>query len=502
MEAKLGLNGYRCDRKVFAKTVTQTQSQECVVPDTLPDIDAILCTSGNVLIRSKDVAEGHVRLEANIPARVYCAGENGTDRFCLDVNIPFYISAEDEAVTDGAVCTAELTLKHLETRMLNPRKITVRAEIGAQLSCYAETLQEFSTAPETPDGAIHVLEKETELTEVGCVTEKTFVLTDEFELPEDQSPAAEIVSQNAEITVEELRSVGSKLIMKGSVCSELICVSESGEPEAVTFQTSFSQIVETQTETEDALFDVRMLLSGMYYEPTPVSDGKRISMELHLVAQAVVYQKYTVRYLADAYSNAYALQLQTQQREIVLLSREAVIRDSFTAAVETAGEVRSVISCTAAPIGWSYTDGEVHIQLRVVLCWRGADGIMSAERMLTVHSAQDAYDETLKLCTVSVQDLHAAPGNGGAELRIGVEIRAFAACETTLEYVASITYDENAPLDQDDKPTVMILYPGAAVSLWETAKEHCSTVEAIRAANGLEADDTIAERMLLIPKTL
>ena len=502
MEAKLGLNGYRCDRMVFAKTVTQTQSQECVVPDTLPDIAAILCTSGNVLIRSKDVAEGHVRLEANIPARVYCAGEGGTERFCLDVNIPFYISAESEDVTEGCICTAELTLKHLETRMLNPRKITVRAEITAQLECFAETLQEFSTAPETQDGTIHVLEKAAELTEIGCVTEKTFVLTDEFELPQDQGLATEIISQNAQIAIQEMRSVGSKLIAKGSVCSELIYVTERGELEAATFQTPFSQIIETQTETEDKLFEIRMLLSGMYYEPMPVTDGASISVELHLVAQALVYQRFSVRYLSDAYSNAYALELDREQRATMLLSREVVMRDSYTVSIETAGEVRSVISCSAAPAGWSYADGELSLQLRVLACWRGDDGIMSAERMVTVRSTADTGEETLKICGISVQDIHAAPENGGAEVRIGVEIRAFAARETTLDCVAAITYDENAPLDQDDKPTVVILYPGNRGSLWETAKEHCSTVEAICAVNALGEDDAIADRILLIPKTL
>ena len=36
----------------------------------------------------------------------------------------------------------------------------------------------------------------------------------------------------------------------------------------------------------------------------------------------------------------------------------------------------------------------------------------------------------------------------------------------------------------------------------ETAKEYCSTVEAICAVNALGEDDEIADRILLIPKTL
>ncbi len=501
MESNLGFCGFTAYQKGFSKTITLSESQDSVVPDTLPDIAAILCTSGCVLIRSKDVADGHVRLEANIPARVCCAGEEG-QRYCLDVNVPFFINAEDDGIRENSVCTAELTLKHLEARMLNPRKISVRAEIGAEVVCYSEASEMFSTAPQEASGLIHVLEQTAELTAIGCVTEKTFVLTDETELSPGFRDAEEIVAQNADILIQETRSVGSKLILKGTVRSDLIIRKDDGELEPLQFQTEFSQIVETQTETDSARFEVRMLTSGMYYELSGDDEQKTVSMELHLVAQIVVYTQQQIRFLADAYSNIYALEIRRQQKEIERCGREVFHRETITAVVETAGEINEVIACHALPVGCA-RDGEgIALQLLIRLCWKSGSSVGSAERTLSKRIALDPGDGEVRVCGISVLDVKASTDSGGAELRITLELRGFTVERSVLDCICAIDYDEEAPLEQDDKPTLVILYPRNSGDLWTLAKENCSTVEAICAANALDGDTWPSGRLILIPKTV
>ena len=502
MEAKLGFNGYSGFQVVFSKSISQTESQDSVVPDTLPDIASILCTSGCILIRSKDVSEGHVRLEANVPARVCCAGEGDGQPYCLDVNLPFYISAEEETIRDGSVCTAKLTIKHLEARMLNPRKISVRAEIAAQLKCCLEEDVTFCTEPAEQDAVIHTLVREAELSAIRCVTEKTFVLTDEYERPHDRQPAAEIAAQNAEVLFQEIRSVGTKLILKGSVRSDLICVSENGEMETVSFATPFSQVIETQTETENALCEATVLLSGMYYELTPDTDGRSISAEFHLVAQITVFQRQRMRYLADAYSNLYPLTIRRQQTEAVLYDREVALRETFNAAIELPGEVRSIVSSIVTPVAWSEDDGVITVQLLARLCWRGGSEICSAERTLTQRIPADPERGSLIVYAASVQDLYASPASGGAEMRITTEIRAFAVQKAMIERIDGISYEESAQLDLDDRPTVILLCPDPGSDLWTLAKDHCSAIEAICSANDLSGEEVPTDRLLLIPKTV
>ena len=500
MQAKLGFNGFQSYQTVFTKTIPQSESQECVVPDSLPDVAAILCAGGCVMIRSKDVSEGHIRLESNVPARIYCAGEGDGLRFCLDVNIPFYISVEDPAIRDDSVCIAELVLRRLEARMLNPRKLSVRAEISAAVTAYAEADTTFSAAPEEETGTIHVLQRECPLSVVTAVTEKTFALTDEFELPSDRASAEEIISQTADIDVQELRCVGSKVILKGVVKSALICSTESGDLMPVEFQTEFSQIVETGTETDECLCDVRILTSGMYYEILTGGEGRSFSMELHLVAQLAVYAGRQIRYLADAYSNCCELQLQRQERQAEQLGREVILKSGCSFALDVPGEVTSVIACYAAPTEWSICSGEISVQLLLRLCWQCGTSYASMERTVTHRFTPDTGGEEIRLCAVTVQNVTTAVSGGDIEVRVMLQARAFTQRQFTIDCISSIEYEENAATAADDRPTLVILHPRSQPDLWTLARENCSTVEAILAANGEEALN--GERCLLIPKTI
>ena len=502
MEAKLGINGYRGFQNIFTKTVTQSESQDSVVPDTMPDVSAILCTSGCALIRSKDVAEGRVRLEANIPARVCCAGAEDGSVFCLDVNVPFYISAEDKAIRDGCVCTADLTLKHLEARMLNPRKVSVRAEVEAGLACFAEGEELFASAPAEDGGAVHVLERVSEISVIASVTEKTFVLTDEFELAQERAELTQIVAQNAAVAVQEFRTVGSKVILSGDVRSELTFLTADDGLETAVFHTAFSQIAETGTETDDALCEANTLISGMYYELTQGNGVGYISMELHLVAFVTVYARRALHYLSDAYSNAWALSLRRRQTELARYGREVVLRDSSVVQIEVPGEVGSVIACHAEPYACRAEPGQIRAQLLLRLCWRCGDAVFSAERSMDRAIGTDAPDEALKLCSISVTDVSAVPGGAGMEVRVTLEARAFTLQRTAVDAICAIEYDETQPRCLDDVPTLVMLRPRADAALWALARENCSTAEAICAANGLTDDELPADRLLLIPKTV
>ena len=502
MEANLRTYGFACYQPVFSQIITQTEQQDCVVPDSLPDIAVVLTTAGSVLIRSKDIVDGKARLEANLPARVSCVGEDG-GMFCLDVNIPFYLSTEDAAIRDGCVCTAALTLRHLETRLLNPRKLSVRAEIAADIRCFLYGNVRTFGAPAAEEGGIRVLETEAKVSAACCVTEKTFVLTDEAELPSENATPTEIIAQFADVQTQEIRAVGTKLIVRGAVRSVLLYRISSENVDQMEFSTGFSQVIETQTETDGVMSEVVPLISGMYYELTPGTDGRSVSMELHLVLQLICSAEQTVRYLADAYSNAFPIETKRQTLDLSCIRRELLLRETCRAEIETAGAVSSVISCVASPLSWETEGGEVRVQLRIALCWRSGETVYSLERTLTQGlNTSLAEGETLRVIDIAVQECAASPSSAGVEVRIPFELRAFVIEKRETETIIAINYQEDAPLDVDDKPTLVMMRVKKDADLWELAKANCSTVEAVCTLNALEDGAIEDGRYLLIPKAL
>ena len=500
MEASMRTVSYPCYQSVFSQTFSLLEGQECVVSDTLPDVASILCSSAAPLIRSKDLSEGRVRLEANVPARITCLGEDGA-LFCIDVNIPFYLSAQEEGLNEDCACVVSLTLRQLDARMLNPRKLSVRAELQVQIECFLSGGFEMEAATEACEAQMHTLERGAEVSTICAVTEKTFVLTDEYTLPDQQSAAAEILAQSAIVRTQEIKTVGSKVIASGLVESELLYRSEEGDVCAAAFQTAFSQIIEADCETDDASIELKNLLSGMYYEIIPGTEMRQLGMELHLVAQAVVWQKQSVSYLADAYSNAFPLQLHREQRCFSQILRDCTLRENGRASIETPEPVMGVISCRARTLSADVDGNSIICRFRVALCYRSEEKFCSIERICSHTFSVDELGDDLRVSDVCISDVSTVPAENGAEVRFAAELRVRVMSQLELDCISGIEWDENAGVNTDALPTLVLLRADSRENLWQLAKDNCSTVEAICAANGLE-DGENWERLLMIPKAL
>ena len=506
MELKLNTAVVDCYEKVFSQTVRQEESQTAVVPETLPDIGSILCASGTALIRGKDVEEGRIRLEANIPVRISYCPDEGEGVRGLEVNVPLYLSLEDAGIPEKGVCVADISLAAVEAKLLNPRKISVRAEAVFSVDCYAEGELEFEGAPEgAPAEGVNVLQKRLTVTPVRAVTEKTFVLVDEFNLPAALSGADTVLNQQTGVAVEDVQATGSKLIVKGSVKSCVFCADADGTAGAVEFSTGFSQIIDLGRTPEDEVFAaVSILLSGAHYDLD--GEGRTGSAELHLVAQVVARERAEVSCLADAYSNRRAVELACDEREVRRVKTEFCLRASLREAIPTECTVAGVVQSCAVP-GTPRTDGDkVSVPVSVCLLYRDADGCLRAEKRKfeAAFSYELQEGEALFPVGACVQEMYVSPSEDGAEVRMTLELRVFLTETETVKCVTGVSWDETAEADADaqTRPTLVILRACAKDDLWMLAKQNCSTVEAIIEANGIDPGDGTWEKLILIPKTV
>jgi len=499
MEVQLNETSLDCRSLVMDQVLRREQSVECVVPDTLPDIASIVSTCGTALIRSKDVESGKVHVDANIPARVVCRAEDGT-LFCLEVNLPFAVTAEQAEITEKCLCVADLALAALDTRALNPRKVTVRAELCVTLRCYAPGHVAFFTAPENC-GNVHLQERESAITTVCAVTEKTFVLTDEYVLGADAPDAEKILCQRTAVHLDETRILGEKCVIKGSVKSTLIYLDAAGTPAAAEFTTAFSQLAEPENLPEDAAVTAVILPSGVYYDSHTGGETRSIGMEVHLVAQLTVRGKNTARYIADAYSNLFPLTVEQTDLELSSLERTAVFRETLQSVVETPSPVGEVLKVCAVPGAAEYAAGAVIVPVTVQIFYRSMAGELCAvKRCCPVKFAAASADgEWPEITDALVQEPLAVPAQGGVEVRIPMELNALVFADKTVSAVTAIDCDEAAPRDFCKLPSLTLMRVSGDCDLWEIAKENCSTVEAIRSANKMGEAESVGE-FLLVPK--
>ena len=504
MEVKCKETAFDCYRVVYDQDLRREESIDSVVPDTLPDIGVILSTCGAPLIRSKDLSEGLIRVEANVPAKIAYQAEEGEGIYTLDINIPISVSQESAEITEKCLCTADLRILALETKVLNPRKVTVRAELCFSLQCACVTNICFFGAPEEKESGIQVQEKELNLTPVCALAEKTFVLTDEFMLPSGKPELAQVISQKTALETDEMKTVGTKIILKGCAKSSIVYLSPEGTPAAVEFSTGFSQIVEAEKLVENAYLSAKLLLSGAYYDVSSDAEGRIIGMELHLVAQVTVYGRGKAVYLADAYSNLYTLSLQIETEEVSTICRNITLRETLRESLELPVPAAEVLSADAVCGCASVSGGEVTLPVTMLIFYKCSAGLLHfAKRSYSMRvQAELAAGERLYVANTVLQELYAVPAGNSIELRLPAEISVFVFEDRTVEAVGEISFDEEKPLDLSGEPTLVLLRADGEMDLWTLAKENHSTVLAITEANALESSPLPEDRLLLIPKTL
>ena len=432
-----------------------------------------------------------------MPATVFYLSEDG--RLCsVNVAVPFSLSAEDTAIAEGACAVAEMKLLNLEARTLNPRKIMVRGELEAKISVYEHGMFAL-TEGLTDCGHIHPHITGREISLVRSVTEKSFALADELPLPPAAEGVNEVILAGCECVADESKTVGSKLILKGRVKSSLLMINGEGELCRLEPITEFSQIVELGAEVENGLCAVALIPSGAYAQVNPEGMG-RVGLEYHIVAQVTAQSSCVFECMDNAYSNSYPIECMCEEKEGEYVCCAATLRESLRHLFESSSPVTEVLYCGCS-IGEALFEGErMSLPLVINAVCKGADGLHSEKRRAEVQFRLPPMEGTPWLRSVELCSCVLLPVPGGLELRAEVCAEV---CETRaliLRCVSSIEYDEDCPLDNSEKPPLVLLKPGAGTDLWQIARDNCSSEEAILSANGLESAAEAQGKLILVPK--
>lgn len=493
-----------CLEPVCAKRIRQDGSADCVIPDSLPDAAELVYVTGSALIRSKDLSEGAVSVELNVAAQAVFAPEGGGALGCVELNIPVSLRLEDENINSDCRCMADYRLVSLEGKLLNPRKILVKADVSTDISCWAESALELTEDTEDGGSGLNTLCTSVTLTPVKCVSEKTFVLTDEHMIPADRPAAEAIIGQSVTLTPEDLKIAGTKLIIKGSAKAKLLLSAADGSEMPLEFSVPFSQICETGKQCAEAVCTACVVPSGAYFELLRESEGRTVTAEIHAVAQFMCREKLTVPLLSDAYSNLYELTVSRSERVFPTVEREMTLRCNLEAAIETPYEARSVIVAEALAGPAEAEGSALRVPVSVSILYVDADGSrrLQKKRLTAELSCSCAENETAEVTNVSVGEMFCVASGRAIELRAPVEVRALAVCEQKTECISGIERSEERRGDVRELPSAVLVKVSGRGGLWEAAKRHCSTVEAIRAVNSLEEDCEPAGERLLVPKII
>lgn len=489
-------------------TLTQEETAETIVPDYCPDMARIIATEGTVCILNRELREGKGTVSGTVRITVLYVPEGEGGIRAVNLSLPFTVESDHRALSGCHVLTAETETEFLESRILNPRKIFTHCKLITRLTGYQRTPFCFCSDVEAEDSL--QLQKKKELQHTVLLTdmaEKDFTFAEEVNLSPGRSGAAEILSSKICSTVTETKSVGKKLIFKGTFRISLMYRSVEGACCAAAWELPFSQIMETEHGTENSMPSLCLQLTGSDIQINGDDpEGRQFSVTLYLRATALLRQNTELTLLNDLYSTLYEAHYDASPVPLTNFFETLTRRQTVREVLEIGSAANSILSLSATCGSVSiHREGE-GVVLRTATAVRAlyldeSGAPLAAERTMDVICQTELPENChVTVRAVCSEEIHSSLGDRGIEVRFPVDFIMEAESRIKRPCISAAQLDLETPTDSGTTPSLVLRCLGTGESAWDLAKQYRTTISCILSANKLESEEDLPrEKLLLVP---
>lgn len=497
MQVQFKKTAIRCLGTALQETKSTEVTQELRLPDGMPDIGRILTTWGQVLIRSKEWRGNEIILIGGVKAWTLYAPEDGTEPRSVESWLPFQINWKAESVDrEGPVRMMPL-LRFADSRSISSRKMIVRAGVAA----LAQALYPKETdvhAPEELSEDIQILRRTYPLRIPVESGEKTFLVDEELSLPDASAPVEKLLGMMVRPDISEKRVLTDKVVFKGNVSIHLVCRNQEGRVENMELSQPFSQLSELdKTYGTDAQADIQMAVTSLEAD---LGENGKVRFKCGLAAQYLVDDRMVLELVQDAYSpfrDVTAVE-NVLELPVILDDRTETVHAELTVPGQE-GTGADVLFLPDFPRKEMRENGwELELPgVFQTLIYGENDSLQGFSARWEGQQAFPA-DENVNMLTIPQQagNARSMMVSEGLNLTAPLRIQMMA---SRMQYIPMVTELEIGQLhDPDPSRPSLVICNCEERALWELAKEHGSTVDAIKSANGM-SEDALCSGMLLIP---
>lgn len=492
MELQFKKNSISCLHWVKRELGTQEVTQEVRLTEAMPDIGRVLCSWGQMIIRSKEWRGDTVTVVGGIMAWILYAPEDGTEPRCIDAWIPYQLRWEHmDADREGPLRISPL-LRFVDARTVSARKFMVRAGAAAYAEAMCPGQVQCYSGEEVPED-VELLRRIYPVRLPKEAGEKIFQMDEELPLNDAQN----LLSYSLQPEITDCRVLANKVVFRGTGRLHLIYCCPEGRIRTSDFEVPFSQFAELESSySPDARADICF---GITLLELDLEDGK-LGLKCGLVAQYLVDDRELVEIAEDAYSprRMVNVQLESLRLPSILEDRMETLTASHTAQNQR-GEVVDLKFMPDFPRQRRSADGvELEIPGVFQTLYYGEDGILQSsntrwETRLELPAGENSRIDPM---VFPQGEAVAMQKPDGMELSAHMALKLRTTSDSGLPMVTGLELGELQEPD-DRRPSLIVCRPGGE-SMWEIAKRTGSTIAAIQNANGIQ-DEMPTDRMILIP---
>ncbi len=489
MEIKFNQTAVSFLRSLAEQVQTREETQEIRLTDGMPDIGRILGCWGQPIVRSKEWRSGGMGISGGVMVWVMYAPEDGTEPKTVEGWVPFQQKWEFEDNGRDGFIWVQPVLKSMDARSVSPRKIMVRANVATLGQAMQMTQADVYQPDHVPED-VELLRRSYPV-ELPVETGEKLVQLDE-ELTAPDSAMEKILCYSLMSRITEQKILGPRLVFKGLALLKTMYMS-GGKIQNWEVEVPFSQYAELDRDLSGGA--VGVIMPVVTDLELGLNEG-RIHLKATVAAQYTIFDRLAVELTEDAYSprrevEPKFLQLQlparldhwqgTAEQELTIPGEMSALADVST--------MWDIPQCRSNEMTLNGTCQ--------VLYYDPVGNLQSGTGKLEQTVELDQDSAAALRCSAAAWEKPKVSIHGeGVTISQAMDLIFSATGRQGMNMVTGMELGELREPD-GGRPS-LVLRRCQQESLWELAKEHGSTVAAIRSANALEGEPEPA-RMLLIP---
>lgn len=494
------------NKSIGSKTFTVTVEGDSIIPDIKPDILNAVNMAGKVCIYKKEILEGKIRLDGNVNIYLMYLADSTEKRVRgFNGNIDFTEILDFPGITPKMMLDEEITVKQIECKVLNGRKVNLRAMLEIKANVYMDEKEEIIKEIigiddiQTQNVSLNINSL------VGQNTTKTSAK--ETLMLDSNDNLLEILSVDFNIKNKDAKISYNKVLAKADIEVNILYLTEDGRIKKLEETIPVMGFIDLPQVSEDNISDIKYKLKNIIVKPNSPEEHS-IYVEIELEINCRVYESKELQVIQDMYSPSKSLKFEENKISTLVNMRNAEgevnVREKITLEDLEHNKISEVyvlpnINKVDALEDRVKIEGE--IDLNFILTNNSEDDVVTMQKKLPFDFTQE-IDGLTRESRVNVEVVPTSKEFAIDTTEVSVKVNL--GINTSSYNLESINVIDNIEETEETcvNPYSMVIYfVKQGDTLWKIAKKYRSTVEDIARINEIENPDKINVGMqLFIPK--
>lgn len=478
---------------------------DMIVPDSKPDILNTICTSGVVCIYKKEVLEEKVRIDGNINTYIMYMADDSKDKVRgLTTSLDFSESIQIANCKEGMNCKLNTKLKSIEAKVINGRKVGIKAAIEIEINIYSNEEVEIVNNVQNAED-IQILKEDLKVNSLVGMGDTKIYAKDTVNI-DNVDNLAEILKADVAIGEKDVKISYNKILTKSEASIKIMYLTEDNRINNITAKIPVVGFIDIPNVTEENMCDVDYEIKNIVLKPNSTEEHS-IYIELEISVAATVYEEKEINLIQDLYSPSENLIF--NKKRITTITNKKNIRETkqVREKVNIEGiENRSIIDVDVVPMIEKENqlnnkiNYEGELELRFILSnsdLQVDNRVVKIPFNYTVEEqcGDDNINRNMEM-EITNQDFIVQEG-GVVNSNIDITMNLNSYRSANMNIIDEIQTDGER--EAEDYSILMYIVKKDD-TLWKIAKRFGSTVEDIVRINGIEDENKIyPDQKLFIP---